>query len=113
MSVTVLYPPDSIGAKVQSFLYFPRAEDLLEVLEEVRRVFSNSNGLPSDLKIRIIAVGDVVKVGDRFFVMTSDAFRFLPAESADNWMRRTSVERMLGSGHLARVSSGLMKKVGI
>lgn len=118
MKVTVIYPSDSVGGTATVNLFFPKSSVVSEILEEVRSNFSNVNpdGLPKALAIRTMLTGDVIRieqaiikdglkdVKEDVFIVTPSSFRLVAEETAQNWLRRTLVERMVGSGMHAKIS---------
>lgn len=113
MVVTVIYPADQIGDKEHEYLFFPQSTAIPEILDETRKAFeaTNIDGLPAKLKIRPMALGDVIQIDGKFYIVSVHICRPVSEESAKNWRKRTLVERMLGSGHHERVCSGLHQGV--
>lgn len=108
MIVKIIYPADKIGDPEKTFLYLPKTTALQDVLDEARATFEDvkPRGLPASLGIRPMAIGDMIQIDDKFFIVAVQICRHVSDATATNWRKRTLVERMLGSGHHDKICSG-------
>lgn len=123
MVCTIIYPADFMGGKAQSFLYFPTKVEKMDILQEIRIVFENPkpDGLTAKLKVRLMLIGDIIKLAnvektgedvkifEDFFIVTASSFRPVPEDSVARWMKKTLVERMIGSGLNSKISGEFSK----
>lgn len=106
MATVVIYPPEFMGGKIEEFLYTPKSTETLDILKEVRLAFEDitKQGLPARLKVRPMQIGDVINVEEKLFIVTASSFRSAQKASVDVWLKRTLIERMMGSGLHAKIS---------
>ena len=116
MEVSVILPPDFIGAPEVQFGIQVEASSLFDALAQARKTLEHR--LPETLGAlaanRSLSIGDVLCAEQQFFIVERHGFRPVSAVYLENWRRRSLVERLIGSGEYERVrahNSGLSMAV--
>lgn len=104
MDVTVILPPDYIGASEILFTIEVSACDTAEALATARAQLEIR--LPEKLAIpaaRTLSIGDVLIVDKQCHIIELVGFRPISGVYCENWRRRSLVERLIGSGEYKRI----------
>lgn len=109
MEVTVVLPPDYIGAPEIRFTLTVPAKTPSEALALTRVQLEHR--LPEHVQSaastnRTLSIGDVLIVEQQFHIVERAGFRQVSAIYCENWRRRSLVERLIGSGEYERVRAG-------
>jgi hypothetical protein len=112
MEITVILPPDFIGAAEVVFAVQLEETSLFDALAQVRsqcerRLPQSAGAHAAD---RTLSIGDVLCAEQQYFIVERHGFRPVSAAYLENWRRRSLVERLIGSGEYERVrakTSGL------
>jgi len=109
MEVTVVLPPDYIGAPEIRFTLSVPAKDTTEALAKARvqlEVRLPEHVQSAESSQRTLSIGDVLIVEQQFHIVERAGFRQVSAIYCENWRRRSLVERLIGSGEYERVRAG-------
>jgi hypothetical protein len=102
MKVSVILPPDFIGAPEVQFGIQVEATSLFDALAQARCQLERR--LPETLATdRTLSIGDVLCAEQQFFIVERHGFRPVSSVFLENWRRRSLVERLIGSGEYERV----------
>lgn len=106
MEVTVVLPPDYIGAPEIRFTLSVPVHTSTEALANAREQLEHH--LPEHVQSaasthRILSIGDVLIVEQQFYIVERAGFRQVSSIYCENWRRRSLVERLIGSGEYERV----------
>lgn len=109
MDVTVVLPPDYIGAPEIRFTLSVPAKDSSEALAKARaqlEIRLPEHVQSAESSHRTLSIGDVLIVEQQFHIVERAGFRQVSAIYCENWRRRSLVERLIGSGEYERVRAG-------
>ena len=100
MEVTVILPPDYIGAPEIRFTLAVPVENPSEALAMARaqlEVRLPQHVQSAESSHRTLSIGDVLIVEHTFYILERSGFRQVSGVYCENWRRRSLVERLIGS----------------
>jgi len=106
MNVIVVLPPDYIGAAEVRFAVTVLTESPSEALtltrSQLETCLLDHDGLSESGK-RSLTIGDVLIVCEQCHIVEVAGFRAVSRSYCENWLRRSLVERLIGSGEYERI----------
>jgi len=106
MNVIVVLPPDYIGATEVRFAVSVLTECPSEALKLTRSRLEtcllDHEGLAESGR-GSLTIGDVLIVSEQCHIVEVAGFRAVSRSYCENWLRRSLVERLIGSGEYERI----------